>query len=60
MEQVREFLDKLTDVKSKTDMNEHDLKTAFHRIDEIRHMFWTILVMQLAQSALFIWKTIGG
>jgi hypothetical protein len=59
MEVSKAFTDKLVELGGDVKINTHDIKTVFKRIDEIRHMFWTILFIQIVQSALVIWKTIG-
>ena len=55
----RILLDKLVDVAGDVKVNTHDIDTIFHRVDEIRHMFWTLLVIQLVQTGFFIWRNLG-
>ena len=55
----RILLDKLVDVAGDVKVNTHDIKTVFKRVDEIRHMFWTLLVIQIIQTAAFVWKNLG-
>ena len=55
----RILLDKLVDVAGDVKVNTHDIKTVFKRVDEIRHMFWTLLVIQIIQTAAFVWKNMG-